>query len=649
MIDIESLDEKVLVKIEANRSDTVKDLAAEIEKDFKRNFAIWNNKPEWLGRVPEGGSKVRVNRVFLATESVINNLTARPAKPNAIPANGSDEANKIAASVQRFFPEWYRENNVKEELRTGLRHLFFSKIIVLKMCWDRTIDDFTVKAVKPTKVKFGKTSTKEIESEFTIEEIDDKRLLDMLEEFPEAEEKVLKQLGMTKERAMIENPAEKWKEIWIGNGVAWIWNGIVLKKKRNPYWDWNGLKVTPLEKKRLTENNAEGMFNGRQRRPLMQKIVAKQDERIAQEKEGGQKFESYLSNYFDRPRKPYIFSAVLRVESKPTGDSTLIDQVNPLQEGIDETKRQIADNRKIVNGVTKVDTKMTTMTLADARRAHYETGGLVYGPGVRDGVTRETGKELPGFVVNDMEHSIVQLDAIFGTSDSFRGEGSKNETATGRAILREQNVSRLDELISTVEFVMGEVYRWGLQFIRTRYTEAHLIKPLGAEKAQEAIEMLRDDVQDGVEIKVIPGQILPEDRIFKAERAGEDYRAGVLDPVSYFEASGYDNPMEIAKRVTMFKMNPLSVVDMTPDDIAKLEKANATLAALQAPVAGPEGAEDDGSEVDLAQEQQIQKKILAYAKSPEFQALPNDQKMEKIAQIRASLQQSSDRPKVEVQ
>jgi hypothetical protein len=51
----------------------------------------------------------------------------------------------------------------------------------------------------------------------------------------------------------------------------------------------------------------------------------------------------------------------------------MITQAAPLQENIDETKRDITHNAELVNGIIKVDS--TVMDKADAQRLKFETEG----------------------------------------------------------------------------------------------------------------------------------------------------------------------------------------------------------------------------------------------------------------------------------
>ncbi len=637
-IEVEKLEDETLVSVFNNRNRQSEDIWTKVEKDYKRLRNIWKGQPEWLATVPRKRSKMRDTRVFLATESQINNVISRPVKPDVLSANDSDDAKAISSDLQDLFLDKYVTLGVKKTFRRALRNMHFSKIFCIKVFWNVKTDDFDVKAVDPRKVRFPKGASKEKDGEFSIETIDDKYILDLIELFPEKEEQILKDIGMTKEQVMINNPLALYHEIWIGNGVFWIHKGkTILRKQRNPYYDFKGLLLTSAERAEIEEKDKEGKLprvNGRRRRDMFAKFKSEQQARKAEhEKEEGDtgKYEAFLYNHHDQPRKPYIYGTVLDTEDSPVGETTYIEVVDPLQEGIDKRKRQIADNADFLNGITKVDTSIVTMTLADARRLHFDAEGVVYGHGVGLGVTRETGTPLPPIVFQDLEHSIRELDNIFGTPAQQRDE-KRAESATGRAILREGNIIRLDEVLDLVEFVGSELYNWWFQMIKVRYTESHFTKMIGKDKAQRVLDFMQDDLQEGIEIRIIPGQTLPDDKIFRAERAREDAKDGLIDLPTYLEAAGgYDNPEEIAKRAVMWKTNPYSLIELDPEDIEKLKKANEILAQVT-PQAQEEPGAQGGDQVAATRE-----RIQAFLDSKEFQNLPPDQQEKAEAQIRESL------------
>lgn len=676
MINVETIGEANLLSIYRSRKTDSQSAAEAIKKTFDTNVRDWEAKPEWLARVPAKRSKVRDPRSFLATESQINKLTARPVKPMVLAANESADSKEVATDLQDYLLEFYRTRGVKKVFKRGLRGLHHTRLFSVKMFWNSEIDDMDIAWVDPRKLRVSKNASCEKESEFCIENIDTKRLLDLLALFPDEKEKILKGAGLSEKDAQLKNPPVEYEEMHIGDGVFWVYKNEVLKPIRDPYWDFDGILLTPAEKAQIEDRDQKtGLptMNGRRRRLAFQKFKQNQgdiQQAIKQNPEEAGKYEAYLYNYFDKRRKPYIFGTVLEVEDGPTGRTSLIEMVHSLQENIDKRKRQISDNADTVNGVTKVDTSIVTMSLAHAQQAHHDPAGLIYGAGVNNGVTRETGKELPAMVFQDLQDSRNELDDIFGTSATFRGsEKGGSETATGRAILREEGNSRLDEFVTLIDYIGQEVYSWCIQFIKVKYTVSHLAKGIGIGKAQRAIEIMQDDV-DGVELKVMPGQTLPEDLIYKSERAAEDLKAGVIDPVTYLESlGGYENPKEVVKKAAMFRASPFTIVDMTDKDIADLQKGLQILA-----MATPQGPADKVSESisfkDLPPDGQVQmakkvgiviggtatpgtapaeadkvanvaevrKRIETITADPAFQKLPPDQQKAKLGEMRSALQ-----------
>jgi len=565
IIDVEKLDDQKLSRLIDNRWADSSSLWSEIEKSYKKNKTIWKSDDSTVASIPKRKSKVRDNRSFLAMESVIAALTGRPSRPNVIPTNGKDESRQVALDLQDLFLETYKTLRVKRKMRRGLRWLFLSKMIVLKMIWDNDIDNYNVAVVDPRKVRFHKKSTNSTETDFAIEEIDTS-ISDMIDRFPEQKEDILKQVGMKEDDAMINNPPATYKEAWI-NGGEWVvykFREKILKKEKNPYWDWEGVYFTNNELRKFETIETPG-----ERKKM---LGLARPIRGARAKKAN-RYQNYLSNHFDKPRHPYIFASMLEVEERPIGETSLMEQVSPLQKNVNQRKRQIADNASMAQGRWKVDTRFVEgKSKGEIQAMKSDPEGIIYGDGVRDGISIESGRDLPVMVKEDLILSIQAIDSIFGTQPTFRGEKEGSETATGRALLREQSYQRLTELIDIVDDVHSEIYNWELQFIKVRYTETHYTKILGKDRALRVIETMRDDFSDGIDVQVIPGQMLPKDRVYRAERALEGVKSGFMIPLQYFEEAEFENPMETAKQVEMYKVSPFAVLDMDPEDIESLRK-----------------------------------------------------------------------------
>lgn len=616
MIKIHELSDQQKCDLVENRwssSETVWDI---VRKTYDANLAAYKNSPAWLQELPRKKSKVRANRIFVNMEAVINSVIANPPKPIMIPGRSTDTAKELAMQQEKYFLVKYKERNSKETLRKGLRNLYFGRLIVLKKFWDPKINDFNTRALDPRNVRFGKASTKEDDSEFSIEEITDS-LTAVMRRFPKMADRIRAMRGYDSEaEAFINNPDVKYKEAWIRDYVIFKYENLILGCIKNPYWDWEGLLITQEEADKIEADETIGDV----RRNLMSSIKSQQDSRRGSQQqaialmaakedyaknkpaaeengetaadtepdegeEAGEKtkdtepdevlpllenqeepvtYQAYYFNHFDQPRKPYIFATLFNNENSPIGQTDMITQGIPLQENIDETKRDITENAKVVNGTMKVDASV--MSKADAQRIRYEAGGVLWGKGVVAGVQRETGEALPAFVINNLQDSRQALDDAMAASSAFKGEREGQETKGGRLALIEQSFLRLNELVQVIDYVTYESFNWDYQLAKIRYTEHHYAKTMGKKGAAEVFSLMQDDFIDGSEIQVISGKTLPEDSQFKYEQAQEDVKTGIISHVDYLEIANYNNPRELAKNAFMEKVSPITFLGLTDEE-----------------------------------------------------------------------------------
>lgn len=615
-MNIEKLTDPQKARLVENRwasSETVWDI---VTKTYTTNVKTYKNEPEWLAALPRKHPRVRANRIFVNTEAVINSVIANPPKPNIVPGRDSDESKKLARLQEKYFIRRYDDRNVKETLRKGLRNLYFSRLIVLKPFWDSKLNDFNVRAIDPRKVRFGKNATKEDDSEFAIEEVTDS-LSSVLARFPGKKDDVLRLMGYTDEaEILIENPDVTYKEAWIRDYVIFKLQNVILGCVRNPYWDWDGLLVTPQEEEELKELGGEPrrdrLFDIRMqqdgRKEALQARMPQQEALQAPEAqplrpiEAGlpqmeqamppqapddmseqampvqqtpaqspeeEELRAYFFNHFNEPRKPYIFATLFNNENSPVGQTDMITQAIPLQENVDETKRDITRNARFVNGIMVIDSEV--MSKAEAQRLDTETSGKIWGKGAPTGVIRVTGEPLPNFVIENMQDSRSEIDNIMAASSAFRGEREGTETKAGRLALIDQSYLRLNELVQVVDYAYSELFNWFYQLAKVRYTERHWAKELGKDAAMEIIELIQDDFEDGTEVRVIGGKTLPEDRQFKYEQAQADVEKGILSPVDYFEVAGYNEPSQKAKNMVMYRLNEPLAVGMSEQELQQYQ------------------------------------------------------------------------------
>lgn len=584
---IAQLNDSQIAKLVEQRWASSDSIWQKIKSTYEINTKTYENRGEWVDRIPANVQKVMANRIFPNMEAVINSVIANPPGINFIPGREGDESQNLSRSLESFFRKKFEDRNVKEDVRMGLRNLYFSRLLVLKAFWNPKINDFDCRSLDPRDIRVSKTARKEEESEFVIEEVKD-NLCSLLSRFPKKEKEILEKSGFTEETAndaYIMNPEVKYKEAWIGDYVIFKYDNIILDKIRNPYWDWDGILVTDEEEQQINESYGEDrrtlFTNIKLDQVNRQKATAPSPEvetNAPQTVEGEippneghsepQTYKAYNFNYFNQPRKPYIWATILNNENSPVGRTDFITMAIPLQLSIDSRKQDIGKNCELVNGIIKVDSEV--MGKSDAQMLAFEAKGIIWGKGVVAGVARETGTPLPPMVFDDMLDSRSEIDNIMAASSAFRGEREGQETKAGRLALIQQSFLRLNELVQVVDFVYGELFGWFYQLAKTRYTEPHIAKWTGKDKAVEMIKLMQDDFETGSEVQVIKGKTLPVDSEFRFERAQKDVEQGFISPIDYMEEAGYPNPKDLAKNAQVYKLNPNVATGITPEEMSEL-------------------------------------------------------------------------------
>lgn len=612
-IDFSKLDDTSLNQLVDNRWNSSSELWDTVNKVYKTNTAVYENRALWLDNLSQRRKlyRVQANRVFVNMESVINSLIANPPGINILPSRDGMPAQDFARKLESYFRKKYNDLNVKETVRMGLRNLYFARLLVIKAFWNPQLGqggDFDYRAIDPRNIRVGKYARKEPDTEFCIEEIED-NLCALVERFPTKKDDLMQKYGFTGTDGMtqmyIKNPDVKYKEAWIQDYVIFKLDNIILGKIKNPYWDWEGILITDEEQNQIEGDGTpqnQGL-QGQPRRDALQQIKLQQpqrtqemgppqaqpsnpnapqsdpsqpvidpetqsDELSEQQDPTPAKYKPYFFNYFDNPRKPYIFATIFNNENTPIGRTDMITLSAELQRGIDKRKMDIDENCELVNGMLKVDSSV--MDKANAQRIRFETKGIIWGKGVKEGVTRETGSPLPEMVHQDMLDSRSEIDNIMAASSAFRGERDGTETKAGRLALVQQSYLRLNELVQVVDYVSKEIFDWGMQLSKTRYTEYHYAKWMGKEGAREVIELIQDDFETGSEVTIIAGKTLPVDDESRFEQAQNDVKEGYISPVDYLQIAKYDNAKELSKNAVMYHLSPVAAVGMTPEELAKI-------------------------------------------------------------------------------
>jgi hypothetical protein len=141
-----------------------------------------------------------------------------------------------------------------------------------------------------------------------------------------------------------------------------------------------------------------------------------------------------------------------------------------------------------------------------------------------------------------------------GAHSTTRGERDAKETATGRQILREGDVSRQDDEVSeTILYCAEKMARAALQMIKLRYNEAKTRAVMGEDGLTVFQTIQNDFVEDGMAVQAVASAVQKKRR---KEDAFNMAQINLIDPLTFFEDVGASNPKMRALRLIQFTQAP---------------------------------------------------------------------------------------------
>lgn len=619
-ITLDSLSDDQIKRFLDSRFTEAGDLFDSIGQRYEANKAVWQGNPDWVKKRTGKESNVRTGRTFMDLEHVNAFLLARPATPHCVAGTDDEETRAVAQDVQDYLIDFHNQTRMREKVKRAFRRCQMSRLFSLKVVWNHQRNDFDLKDVHPSCIRFRTTASREIDTDWMTETVEEP-LYNFCMRFDEATRtKIYGALGKTQEQAMeamITDEKVKYKESWISFGdehkLIHEVNNTIVRRVDNPYWDWNKLMMTDSEASQLST-----VRDPRERLKAIDSIRSRQGE------DADRRVSELDFNLFMHPRKPYIIATMFDIEEEAVGATDLFDQSKPLQENADRRAKQIDENAQMVNGIWLVDKDKTKLTKAEAAQLKPHTEGYIWCSAAQAGISRETGQPLPAFVLQDLQTTHELIDEVIGASATFRGAREGQETAEGRAILREQSQGRMNEAIQLIDYVYGEIYRWHLHFIRTRYTEAHFRQFTDERGNTRKIEMRAEFIPADMKLEVIPGQTLPQDRVYRSLRASKAFEQGLITPMRYLEETGWDSPEKLVKESLMFRISPLSMLEFTDEEKQRVAQA----------VQQQQAGQQDEMQGQRVKQVQQAKEML---QSPEFQEKTDVEKARIIDQLEASM------------
>lgn len=504
------------------------------------------NREYWLGHHYKEneveGLEYIDNVIYQDTEQRIRLAVGKAPDIIVVPGDGSLNGRDAAKKVERVLDIDISTKERKRLLKNGLRHNHIHLIGILKPSWDPgkgQFGDYQFKLCDPRKVLISHTGTIP-EDGYTsdnsdlIVEIVEEPVAVVLAKFPNKAAELQQALGSTDGSRLASTI--KYQEIWytyhdkqgqILEGVCWRFNHVILRNIRNPYFDFQGY-ARPVYQNGVMATNTFGQ------------IVTEQAFR----------------NFFERPRKPYIFFTYENLGNTPIDDTSALEQAIPLQRNLNKTGKQIRDisdgitnKYAFSNNISQDQARLVTANPKEPIWLDIDGGQTPVG----NVVTNFQNDGPPPVLFNEMVMTRVAIDSKFQTHGGTRGENiPAAESGISKQITREGDLVSTDDMADIVlERVTEEMAGWALQFMKLMYVDPHFKSKMGkdGELIQEIIQ--RDMIEDGVAITV-RGSIT--DKPTARNMAMSLGEAGAIDPLTMFEEMDAPNPKERTTRLLKFKM-----------------------------------------------------------------------------------------------
>ena len=453
--------------------------------------------------------------------------------------NSDNKSVENATLIERFLRK--KVNNMMNQrmIKAGLRQHHINYIAAIKPLWDPTLSsgtgDMKFVLVPPSKLILDPTATIPYDGytadnmSFVGEVLEDD-VEAIYNKFPKSAEQLRRMLETMASRNLPVPSKIKYEEWWLRyykgqekyEATVWLYQTLVLDKMRNPYYDWDGYKV------RLPKLDKDDNY--------------KQTTTLESE--------TRYYNYFEIPRKPYIFFSYQNLGDGPFDDTTAIEQSIPTQKLIDRVGRQIVD---ISSHAVPKKIFGNAITKEDARRISDDPDESIWLD------LQDVSKAMTWIQANPPSPELLALqqdarqrmDGLFNTHAPIKGEqGPASESGSSKQITREGDLTVSDDLVDiVVERVVFEMAGWAMQLAKLLYDEPHFVKAVGSAGDIISRELTRKDFTDDLSVDVKANSV--DKQTNRADAMNMASRKAI-DPLTMYEWLDKPNPQELVRRWVAF-------------------------------------------------------------------------------------------------
>lgn len=487
-----------------------------------KNIKYWLGKQDENVAMYDWQTPYLQNIIFRNTETLIANALGRIPSVVIIPGSDTIQSRNNAQLLQRKLRREINNSKERRKLRQSLRHLLLMRLGAHKVRWDDKLcggkGDYVWEFVHPDDILVDHTTYLGNNPSMVVHFLEEP-LKVIIAKFPKAKEGLFQRFNIKQGTERQLDTIIRYPEIHFtyfddnGNpqeGLGWRYEDIVFDVIKAPYYDYEGVQTI------------EGDIT--------------------------------YHNYFESPKKPFVFFNFLSLGKNLMDDITLVEQNALMQDNVNKRGRQITQQSDTANGKWVFSSDF--INKAEAEKVTDDPQEHIIGKGdVSRGAVRIPGQAPNQTLFLAQQQDVGAMDDSFGTHSPMRGGVPSGQTATSDVLSKEGDTTRVDDLVSeALELSVQDICEWSTHMMKLFYTEEHYVKDLGSDGKILMDTLSRDAIEDGLEV-VVKASTTDHDETRTI--ALELVKAQLIDPLSLFEDLDKDDPKERARRVLLFSQDPV--------------------------------------------------------------------------------------------
>lgn len=530
---------------------------------FERNLESYLGKKkdgQWLA--PQG--PVAANLQFEAEETFLAAALAKNPEP-VVFADNTPEGNAIATSVKTMLAFHSSQLVLKRKLGLMVRQWSIYHLGVIKYGWNAKINDVAIDNRRIQNFIFDPEGYVDAYGDFIgacgerIEVSADK----LIEMFPDHKDYIIE---ITEGKLGSKVTYTEW---WSADDTFTFttFKEKVLDKNKNQYFNYPEAAVDPLTGEEMAD-------------PLTGEVIVNK-----------------ARNHFAQPKKPYTFLSVYSLQEQPHDITGNIEQNIANQNKITNRTEQIDYNVSASNnGYAFSEDNFNQETAKQAATARRKGNPILVPSGgpIDKAIFPLPAQDLPAAIFNEVEIAKNDLRSSWGIVGITSSVEDDDNTVRGEIIEQNNDTTRIGGGIGdSIEQVASSAFNWLTQLYYVFYDEPHFAAIMGNAKAVEFVTLTRTDLDRQLIVSVSPDSLKPKDEVTQINLAQNLFDKGAIGPKTLLKMLDFPNPDEAAADGMLYKMDPMSYMQLNfPDFAAKLQAAQ-----QQAAMQGGAGMVPLGSDV----------------------------------------------------